>query len=265
MTAGQAGIQVDRGSATDYQFLFVEATDTFRIGEVGSLQAVATREDTPESWGVSYWNDTQKRLDTDSKFLFHPTVDAKFVVDNNVKSSGLVMDLDTLTLTVEDTGVADVASLEITDTAIVQSIDSVSQLTVNSNGITLSSGASVNEILDSGDVINAASTDNQLATAALLYNELEEIADQLVDVKAVSVDSTASAGDVVLVNTAGGNVNIDLQEEANCKLIIKKVTADANEVIVSGLGTIDGAASVSIDTQYQAITFICDGTNWYIV
>ncbi len=64
VTAGQAGIQVDRGSETDYQFMFVEATDAFEVGEVGSLQAVATREDAPINNYVPYWNDTDKRFDT---------------------------------------------------------------------------------------------------------------------------------------------------------------------------------------------------------
>ncbi|MEA3495601.1 MAG: hypothetical protein U9R42_06145, partial [Bacteroidota bacterium] len=38
VTAGSAGIQIDRGTATDYEFKFDEADDSFKIGEVGSLQ-----------------------------------------------------------------------------------------------------------------------------------------------------------------------------------------------------------------------------------
>ncbi len=64
VTGGQAGIQVDRGSLTDYQFLFVESDDSFKVGEMGSLQAVATREDAPTNNYVPYWNDTLKRFDT---------------------------------------------------------------------------------------------------------------------------------------------------------------------------------------------------------
>jgi len=91
------------------------------------------------------------------------------------------------------------------------------------------------------------------------------LADQLIEVIAISSDSTATTGDVLLVNTAGGDVAIDLQESANAKIIVKKTSADGNDVIISGLGTIDGAASVTLDTQYQSLTFISDGTNWYIV
>ena len=60
VTAGFAGIEVDRGTLTDYQFLFYEDTDTFRIGEIGSLQAVATREDVPIEGAFPYWNNVEK-------------------------------------------------------------------------------------------------------------------------------------------------------------------------------------------------------------
>jgi len=41
------GLEIERGDLTNYQFVFVEDTVDFRIGEVGDLQAVATREDSP--------------------------------------------------------------------------------------------------------------------------------------------------------------------------------------------------------------------------
>lgn len=64
VTAGLAGIEVERGSATNYQFIFQESDDTFRVGQVGSTQAVATREDSPTSNGFAYWNNSAKRFDT---------------------------------------------------------------------------------------------------------------------------------------------------------------------------------------------------------
>lgn len=56
VTKGFAGIQVDRGTLTDYQFLFDEVSDTFRIGQIGSLQVVATREDSPLNGGIASWD-----------------------------------------------------------------------------------------------------------------------------------------------------------------------------------------------------------------
>jgi hypothetical protein len=56
VTGGTAGIEVDRGSAANYQFMFVEADDNFQVGEIGSLQAVATREDAPTTMRVPWWD-----------------------------------------------------------------------------------------------------------------------------------------------------------------------------------------------------------------
>lgn len=73
VTAGQAGILIDRGSETNYEFVFRESDDLFRIGLVGATQAVATREDTPLTNGVSFWNATAYRFDTDTGFTYNPS------------------------------------------------------------------------------------------------------------------------------------------------------------------------------------------------
>jgi hypothetical protein len=226
VTAGTSGIEIDRGSLPNYYFIFDETTDTFRIGELGDTQAVATREDYPIDTRVPWWNDTEKRFDT--------TGDTYFTIDQ---------DNDTVSAT----------------------SGSTLQFQINSDGITLSAGASVNEILDSTDTLDETSTDDQLATAKLIYDELQAVVDQLVDVKTASSDTTATTGDVVLVDTAGGDVTVDLQEAVNAQITVKKTTADGNDVIVTANGTIDGAAQVILDTQNQSVTIVCDGTNWYVI
>ena len=80
VSKGFAGLKVDRGTEDDYVFVFAEATDTFRIGianESGlptGTQAVATREDTPEGFGIPFWNGSLYRFDTSSGFEFTPGV-----------------------------------------------------------------------------------------------------------------------------------------------------------------------------------------------
>ena len=64
VTAGIAGIKVDRGLLTDYQFVFDEDTDSFKIGEQGSLQKVATREDAPLDTGVGIWDQATSKFVT---------------------------------------------------------------------------------------------------------------------------------------------------------------------------------------------------------
>jgi len=95
VTAGTAGMQVDRGTLPDYFFVFAENTDTFRVGEEGDTQAVATREDNPVSNNVPYWNDTDKRFDTagDTYINIDQTSGAIVVGDNSVEA-----------MTVDETG-----------------------------------------------------------------------------------------------------------------------------------------------------------------
>jgi hypothetical protein len=71
VTSGSAGLEVDRGTSTNYQMMFRESDDAFVIGEVGSLQAVATREDTPNSNGIAYWNNTNQRFDTTASLVYN--------------------------------------------------------------------------------------------------------------------------------------------------------------------------------------------------
>lgn len=59
-----AGIQIDRGTLPDYQIIFDETSQTFQIGEIGSLQKVATRETTPTNNAIPIWNSTTNMFDT---------------------------------------------------------------------------------------------------------------------------------------------------------------------------------------------------------
>jgi hypothetical protein len=64
VTANLSGLQIVRGSLTDYQIVFRETDDTVAIGEVGDLQALATREDSPLSDGIMIFNSSATRLDS---------------------------------------------------------------------------------------------------------------------------------------------------------------------------------------------------------
>ena len=89
-----AGIEIDRGDATNYVFLFDETQENFRIGEsaspTGGTQAVATREDSPISDGIAVWNSSSYRFDT---------------IPSNSYLSGNTS-LDDLTTSITDTQIA---------------------------------------------------------------------------------------------------------------------------------------------------------------
>jgi len=146
VTAGEAGIQVDRGSETDYYFVFDEGTDTFRIGVSGSqdsfnlttLQPVATREDQPIDTRVAWWDDSSKTLRTQG--------DTYMTINSG------------------------------TDT-IVLAASNTTEVTIDTGGLALKTGADVNEISTS---ISASSTDDQLATALAIYNYIDTVSGAMV-------------------------------------------------------------------------------------
>lgn len=74
VTSGIAGFEIDRGPATtNYQFVFNETQDNFRVGTSGSTQAVATREDSPTVNGIGFWNNSSVRFDTSTNLVWDGT------------------------------------------------------------------------------------------------------------------------------------------------------------------------------------------------
>ncbi|RLJ03002.1 MAG: hypothetical protein DRP08_04055, partial [Candidatus Aenigmatarchaeota archaeon] len=70
VSGGHAGIEVDRGSSTNYRFVFDEVNDNFKVGETGDLQPVATREALPTANGVAYWDSANYRFITMANMTF---------------------------------------------------------------------------------------------------------------------------------------------------------------------------------------------------
>jgi hypothetical protein len=73
VTNGEAGIQVDRGTLTDYKFIFDETKDAFTVGMVNDQQVVATREDSPVNNGVPYFDNSTRKFTTSSNITWTGT------------------------------------------------------------------------------------------------------------------------------------------------------------------------------------------------
>ena len=145
VTGVVAGVEVDRGSETDYWFVFDERSDNFRVGVSGvqssfndyPLQPVATREDTPVDTRVPWWDA--------SNYTFRTQGDTYVTI-----ASGT----DLITFAASDT----------------------TEMTIGTSGLKLKTGADVNEIQESiTGAIDVSSTDDQLATAALIYNYINTV------------------------------------------------------------------------------------------
>lgn len=73
--------------------------------------------------------------------------------------------------------------------------------------------------------------------------------------------------EIVLVDASGANRTITLPARVQpYKYTVKKTDASANTVIVTPpAGNIDGAGTKTLTTQYEKVTVITDGTNWFII
>lgn len=92
VTLNRSGIEVERGTETNYQFVFQESDDTFRSGLIGGLQAIGHREDLPLDKGIAIWNDTAKRWDSKTEvnldIFFNSLTNSTSSATGNVIVSG---------------------------------------------------------------------------------------------------------------------------------------------------------------------------------
>lgn len=77
---------------------------------------------------------------------------------------------------------------------------------------------------------------------------------------------TATANSTHLVNTSGASSAVTLPAAATNRYVYIKDNGNANTnniTVTPASGTVDGAASDVIDSDYEAVVYVSDGTNWY--
>jgi len=88
------------------------------------------------------------------------------------------------------------------------------------------------------------------------------------NVQNISYDTTASGGDLLLVDTTGGDVNIELVPGQTGRILILKNGVDNDVIITAPSGLIyDGGIvpSITISLAYASKEFLYDGTNFYVI
>lgn len=89
VSSNLSGIEVERGTLVNYQFVFDEPSQFFKIGQVGNLQVAATREETPLSYGAMVFNPVSQRLDSTQTFSLPMTFDSN--TNSTTSSTGAVI------------------------------------------------------------------------------------------------------------------------------------------------------------------------------
>ncbi len=86
-------------------------------------------------------------------------------------------------------------------------------------------------------------------------------------VRSVNSNTTAADREMLLVDSSGGLVTVTLPASAaGLRVVVKQMSNSGIAArVVAASGFIDAASegSTDIDIQYKAVTFTCDGTNWY--
>ena len=142
---------------------------------------------------------------------------------------------------------------------------------LGSSGVTVAGGVEYTTVLGS-----SGSTITQ--SGAVYINSLAiKDTGSAVRVKSITGNYTAAWSDtVLLVNASGGNITITLpdsgfvaspKDEMGKLFYIKKVDSSANTVTIDGYSaqTIDGVATYVINSQYDSVTLVSDGSNFHIV
>ena len=89
-------------------------------------------------------------------------------------------------------------------------------------------------------------------------------------VKSITATATVGSGGVFLVDATGGAVTLTLPLAAAIigrVISVKKIDASGNAVTVDGSGseTIDGASTAVLTSQYDSVTVMTDGSEWFTI
>jgi hypothetical protein len=159
-------------------------------------------------------------------------------------------------------------NLNTTNHTITGIINNILELLITSNGLRLKSGVSVNRISDDENFLNNSPSSLVTERAIKAYidsNSGGNDETSNIVVLRVSSDSTAVANNILLVNTSANDVNIKMYDSLNGKIIIKKISNDSNNVIITSTNTIDGFNQYIINTPKQSYNFLVDSGEFFVI
>lgn len=147
----------------------------------------------------------------------------------------------------------------------------------NANGATLT-GATLNLEPASASFGGVVTTGTQTLAGAKTFSGVLTssggfVATSGVSLTTASISATTTldaTNHTVLASASGGAITVNLPAAASHsgrRYEIKKTDSSANTVTIDGSGaeTIDGAATYVLNTQYQSVTIVSDGTSWFVV
>jgi hypothetical protein len=150
VTLNQGGIEIDRGTLTNYRIVYDETTATTRVGQVGVIspgnvnpfQAVVVREDAPLTSGVMVWNNTNKRIDSTNTVVIPLTLTST-VNSTNVSNGTLVINGGVgISKNLSINGNINLGNTSNTTSSTIQS--STGSLTLSTSALNLNANTDIN-------------------------------------------------------------------------------------------------------------------------
>lgn len=152
VTLGISGLEIERGSLTNYQIIYDETSTSTKIGVIGSLQKVTTRNDNLVNKSIPYWNNATNQLESSANLTFDTTLN--YPIITNISNSG--------TITIP-TGTDVLVGRATTDTLTNKSLNNTSVFHVDNTDNTkkigfITSGASASTTLSLASVQTTSQT-----------------------------------------------------------------------------------------------------------
>jgi hypothetical protein len=200
---------------------------------------------------------TDGTLSGDSDTVLPTEKAVKAYVDNSIggASSNQIFQNDTRVRVVDDG----------TAIGVIQFIaDGTTVVNINNGGLILGAGTRVNEF--STDPTLSDESNEAIPTEKAVKDYVDSKVTDADNVRRIASDTTAQVNDVLLIDTTAGHVNIQLVGNTNGRIIVKKISDDWNDVIITATpGTIDGGSQIVIETKNQTYNFIVDNGDFFII
>ena len=291
-----AGLEVERGTSANVRLFYDEGIDQWRFTNDGTTFYAIPTGVASTSFSLTGDSGTSQTLFSGDTITvaggsgISTVAGATDTVTVHLNVDNSTVEINTDILRIKDTGVTaaklatdsvttiKIAGLAVTDAKLAA--DSVTTAKIANLAVTDTKLAA--DSVTTAKIANLAVTDAKLAadsvtTAKILNSNVTtaKIADSAVTEAKISrtVDSSfltndTIASDINLVAAGAGGITIKLPAPlAGKKVIVKKTDSAAGAVTISrnSTDTIDGATSKLLYYQYEALTFVSDGTNWFIV